>query len=123
MRELLSDFVGGLRSLSPKLFPYRRFAFALLLGGVGGWLFLQARLPHQSAHEVIALGKRYPAEEALERRIVDRALPEDEVLPAAIALAAEFAGKAKPAMRTLKEGMYPRVLGALAQPMSSVPGM
>ncbi len=45
MRELLSDFLGGLHSLSPKLFPYRRFAFALLLGGIGGWLFLQARLP------------------------------------------------------------------------------
>ncbi|WP_439499734.1 AbrB family transcriptional regulator [Bosea sp. (in: a-proteobacteria)] len=45
MRVLLSDLVSGLRSLSPKRFPYRRFALALLLGGIGGWLFVQARLP------------------------------------------------------------------------------
>ncbi|MGO4737718.1 AbrB family transcriptional regulator [Bosea sp. 2KB_26] len=45
MRELLSDFVSGLRSLSPRRFPYRRFALALALGGFGGWLFVQAKLP------------------------------------------------------------------------------
>jgi hypothetical protein len=45
MRQLLSDLIGGLRSLSPRRFPYRRFAFALLLGGLGGWLFVQARMP------------------------------------------------------------------------------
>jgi membrane AbrB-like protein len=45
MRDLLTGFVAGLRSLAPSRFPYRRFALALLLGGVGGWLFVQARLP------------------------------------------------------------------------------
>lgn len=45
MRELLSELAGGLRSLSIRRFPYRRFALALLLGGLGGWLFVQARLP------------------------------------------------------------------------------
>lgn len=45
MRDLLSGFVAGLRSLAPSRFPYRRFALALLLGGLGGWLFVQARLP------------------------------------------------------------------------------
>lgn len=45
MRDLLSDLMNGLRSLSIRRFPYRRFALALALGGVGGWLFVQARLP------------------------------------------------------------------------------
>lgn len=45
MQVLLSDLTGGLRALAPGRFPYRRFALALLLGGLGGWLFVQARLP------------------------------------------------------------------------------
>ncbi|KRE06355.1 hypothetical protein ASE63_24325 [Bosea sp. Root381] len=45
MRQVISDFAEGLRGLSPARFPYRRFALALLLGGLGGWLFVQARLP------------------------------------------------------------------------------
>jgi membrane AbrB-like protein len=45
MRDLLSDLASGLRSLSIRRFPYRRFALALALGGIGGWLFVQARLP------------------------------------------------------------------------------
>jgi len=45
MRGLLSDFVEGLHGLAPSRFPYGRFALALLLGGAGGWLFVQARLP------------------------------------------------------------------------------
>ena len=45
MRVLISDFAEGVRSLTPARFPYGRFALALLLGGAGGWLFVQARLP------------------------------------------------------------------------------
>ncbi|WP_293799363.1 AbrB family transcriptional regulator [uncultured Bosea sp.] len=45
MKVLLGDFVGGLRQLAPSRFPYRRFALALALGGLGGWLFVQAKLP------------------------------------------------------------------------------
>lgn len=45
MRALLSDLSGGFAALAPGRFPYRRFMFALLLGGLGGWLFVQARLP------------------------------------------------------------------------------
>lgn len=74
---------------------------------------LQARLPNQTAHEVIATGRRYAAEDALARRIVDEALPEEQVLPRAIALAAELAGKAHPVMSTLKRGMYAPVLAAM----------
>ncbi|POR50398.1 hypothetical protein CYD53_109107 [Bosea psychrotolerans] len=45
MRDLLSSLSGGLRALAPGRFPYRRFALALVLGGLGGWLFVQGRLP------------------------------------------------------------------------------
>jgi enoyl-CoA hydratase/carnithine racemase len=75
---------------------------------------IRARLPHQSAHEVIVTGTRYGGELALERRIVDEVVPEDEVVPRAVALAAPYAAKAHPVMATLKRGMYSRVLEALA---------
>ncbi len=74
---------------------------------------IQARLPHQSAHELIVTGTRYPAARALERRMVDRALPEAEVVPAAVAMAAELAPKADPVMGVLKRDLYPRALEAL----------
>lgn len=45
LKALLVDFAEGVRAFAPARFPYRRFALALLLGGLGGWLFLQARLP------------------------------------------------------------------------------
>ncbi len=45
MKVLLSDLASGLRALGPRRFPYARFGLALALGGLGGWLFLQARLP------------------------------------------------------------------------------
>ena len=67
---------------------------------------IQARLPHQTAHEVIVTGTRYGADLALEKKIVDMILPEEEVLPHAVAVAASCASKAHPIMGTLKRGMY-----------------
>lgn len=84
---------------------------------------IQARLPHQTAHELIVTGTRYTAEAALARKIVDHAVPESEVLPKAIEIAAALASKAAPAMRALKTGMYPRALEALALDMRSVPAV
>jgi enoyl-CoA hydratase/carnithine racemase len=78
---------------------------------------IMARLPHQSAHEVIVTGKRYTAEAALERRIVDHACPEDQLLARAIELAAPLAAKADEAMRVLKLGMYSGVMEALEKDM------
>ncbi|PZU88702.1 MAG: monooxygenase [Chelatococcus sp.] len=45
MKQLAGDIRDGVRALAPSRFPYRRFALALILGGAGGWLFAQARLP------------------------------------------------------------------------------
>lgn len=74
---------------------------------------LQARLPVQSVHEAVVTGTRYPAELALERGIVDAAVPDDELLPAAVAAASAQAGRADPVMGTLKRGLYGPVLDAL----------
>jgi Delta3-Delta2-enoyl-CoA isomerase len=76
---------------------------------------IQARVPKQTAHELIVTGTRYGAEAALAKRIVDQAVPEHELLPRAIELAAGLAAKADPAMRLLKTGMYPRALEALGR--------
>ena len=85
---------------------------------------LQARLSPQTAHEVIATGRRYGAADALAAGIVEHIAPEAEVLPRAIELATPLAGKAHPVMSTLKAGLYPHVLEALTQKLSrsTIPG-
>ena len=74
---------------------------------------LMARLPHQTVHEMLTTGRRYTAEDAVAARIVEQALPENEVLPRAIEIAAGLAAKAHPVMRALKHGMYAPVLEAM----------
>jgi enoyl-CoA hydratase/carnithine racemase len=81
---------------------------------------MQARVPRQTAHELIVTGTRYPAELALERRIVDHAVPEEEVVGRAVELAAVFAAKADPAMQALKQGLYPHALEALGRSMDAI---
>jgi enoyl-CoA hydratase/carnithine racemase len=83
---------------------------------------LQARLPARTAHRVIATGHRFGGEEAAVVQIVDRAVPEAEVVPTAIAMAAELAAKADPAMGVLKRGMYGPVLDALDRPVPGLDG-
>jgi len=74
---------------------------------------LQARLSKRTVHEVIATGRRYAAEDALAAQIVDHALPEEQVLPRAIEIAAGLTAKAHPVMRALKHGLYRGVLEAM----------
>ena len=76
---------------------------------------LQARLSKHAVHEVIITGRRYSAEDALARLIVDQALPEEQVLPRAVAQAASMASKAHPAMAALKRGLYEPVLRAMEE--------
>ncbi len=66
---------------------------------------IQARLPIQTAHEVIATGTRYSGEMALDRRIVDRVEDEADVLSSAVEMAAGLAAKAAPVMSRLKAEM------------------
>ena len=80
---------------------------------------IQARLPIQTAHEVITTGTRYSGDLALERRIVDRIEEESEVLSQAIELAGSLASKAAPVMSRLKREMYPQVIEAMHTYMKS----
>ena len=76
---------------------------------------LAARLPTQTVHEVLATGRRYGGSDAKAAGIVEEALPEAELLPRAVALAAGLAAKAHPVMKRLKSDLYPHVLAALRQ--------
>ncbi|MBW2388325.1 MAG: enoyl-CoA hydratase/isomerase family protein, partial [Deltaproteobacteria bacterium] len=79
---------------------------------------IQARLPHQTAHEVNVTGTRYGAQAALERKIVDEVAAEADVVSRAVETAAGYAGKAHPVMSTLKRGMYPATAEALHEELS-----
>lgn len=81
---------------------------------------LQARLPVRTVHQVIATGRRFGGQEAAALQIVDRAVPEGEVVSNAVALAAELAAKAHPAMGVLKRDMYRQVLAAIEEPLPSL---
>lgn len=81
---------------------------------------LQSRLPVRTVHQVIATGRRFGGEEAAALQIVDRAVPEAEVVSTAVSIAAELAAKAHPAMGVLKRDMYRNVLAAIDEPL---PGM
>jgi len=76
---------------------------------------LAARLPGQAVHEVLATGRRFGGTEAKGAGIVEEALPEAELMPRALALAAPLAAKAHPVMKRIKADLYPHVLAALAQ--------
>lgn len=81
---------------------------------------LQARLPRQTVHEVIATGRRYGGEDARVAGIADRALPEAELLPGAVAFAETLAEKAHPVLSRLKRDLYPQVLAAFEAELEEV---
>lgn len=75
---------------------------------------IQARLVPQAAHEAMTTGRRYGGTDAMAAGIVQQAVPEDEVLPAALARAAELAAKSGGTLATIKRRMYAQVLTALS---------
>jgi enoyl-CoA hydratase/carnithine racemase len=80
---------------------------------------LQARLSKRTVHEAVVTGRRYTADEALVAGIVDEACDHEWVLPRGLERAAELVTKAHPIMRTLKRGLYPEVLAAMATDLES----
>lgn len=74
---------------------------------------IKSRLTPQTAHESMTTGRRYGAPDAVTAGLVGRALPEEEVLPAAIARAGELAGKNGATLGTIKQRLYAPALAAL----------
>ncbi|MFD0905661.1 enoyl-CoA hydratase-related protein [Actinomadura sediminis] len=77
---------------------------------------ITARLSAAVAHEAMITGRRYTAEEAVAAGIVRRAAAEDEVLPAAVELAASLAGKDGKVVGKIRRDMYRATLEALRGP-------
>ncbi|NKZ08934.1 enoyl-CoA hydratase/isomerase family protein [Actinomadura latina] len=77
---------------------------------------IKERLPRATAHEAMLTGRRYTAEQAREAGIVQRIAPEDEVLPAAVELAAAAAGRKGKTVAKIRTDLYRPVLDALRGP-------
>jgi len=71
------------------------------------------RLPRRTAHEVMVTGRRYGGVEAAAAGIVDLAVPEAELLPAAVERAAGQAPKNPDTLRAIKRRMYERTIELL----------
>ncbi len=76
---------------------------------------VQAKLTASAAYEAMLTGRRFSAEDALAAGFVVEAVPEAEVLPAAIARAAALTSKDRNTVATIKHRMYPGVIEALAE--------
>ena len=74
---------------------------------------IQARLTPQTAHEAMVYAKRFGGDEAAARGIVDAAVPEADVLPRALELAAGLAGKDRATVQAIKRGLYAPAAAAL----------
>jgi enoyl-CoA hydratase/carnithine racemase len=74
---------------------------------------IQARLTPRTAHEAMTTARRYGGQDALTAGIVDHAVDEDAVRSIAIEIAQVQAGKAGPALGTIKSRMYAPALEAL----------
>jgi enoyl-CoA hydratase/carnithine racemase len=73
-----------------------------IIPGDGGAWFLQRLVGYQRAAELTLTGRVFDAAEAKELGIVLEVLPPDELLPRALSLAAELAGKPPQALRLTK---------------------
>jgi enoyl-CoA hydratase/carnithine racemase len=74
---------------------------------------IQARLSKQAAHESMTTARRYGGDDALAAGVVDRTANVEDVLPAAVAIAAELTTRAGDTLRTIKARMYAPALDVL----------
>ncbi len=83
----------------------------------GFYAALDAKLPRSVSHEMLMTGRRYNASEAFERRLINDAAPEDEVLSRAIELVRPLASKHRATFGALKQGLFDRELATLRGPL------
>ncbi|MDT3725124.1 enoyl-CoA hydratase-related protein [Streptomyces sp. DSM 41972] len=74
---------------------------------------IRARLAPQTAHEAMTTARRYGGADAAAASIVDRAVAEADVRPAALDLAQSLSGKAGNTLGTIKSRLYTEVLSTL----------
>lgn len=74
---------------------------------------ITSTLPPTTAREAMLTGRRYGGSEALTAGIVDAAVAEDQVLPAAVERAAAQAGKPRATLSAIKEQLFADALAAL----------
>jgi enoyl-CoA hydratase/carnithine racemase len=77
---------------------------------------LRARYPRRLHLDALVTGHRYGGDDALAAGLVDQAVPEPDLLPTAVALAAAGAGKPPAHVRALKEQVHGPELSAFAPP-------
>jgi enoyl-CoA hydratase/carnithine racemase len=77
---------------------------------------IQSKLAHRVAHEVMTTGRRYGGMDAAAEGIVDAAVPEAEVLSAAINRARSLASKPGTTLGAIKQRMYSRAHRLLLDP-------
>jgi crotonobetainyl-CoA hydratase len=83
-----------------------------LIAGGGGLLRLPRTVSHKAAMELILTGDVIDAEAALDLGLINRIVPDHEVLNAAMALAGRIAGNAPLAVQASKRVAYAMVDGA-----------
>jgi enoyl-CoA hydratase/carnithine racemase len=93
-----------------------RFGFVFNRRGVvpescSTW-FLPRVVPMQVAMEWVLTGRLFPAAEALDRGLVSGVYPQDDLLPAAYALAREISDNTSPVSAALTRRLMWRMLGA-----------
>ncbi|MDI3299271.1 MAG: enoyl-CoA hydratase-related protein [Bacillota bacterium] len=76
-----------------------------IIPGAGGTQRLPRRIGRYRASEWILTGARYTAQEALEAGLVNRVLPDDQLLDAARELARTIASRPRQAVRAAKEAL------------------
>jgi enoyl-CoA hydratase/carnithine racemase len=79
-------------------------------------LLVQSKLRKPTAHQAMALGRRFGGADALAGGIVDVVASESDLVARAVAYAAELAGKDRATLGAIKATMYAPVLAALAEP-------
>lgn len=77
---------------------------------------LKARMTPQVAHRAMVLGDRFNAPDALASALIDEALPEDELLSRAVALAGSHGGHDRAGVTALKRSVYTGALSTLSEP-------
>ncbi|GAB3671584.1 enoyl-CoA hydratase/isomerase family protein [Actinocorallia lasiicapitis] len=80
---------------------------------------LKARLPGPIAHEAMLTGRRYVAPELLAAGVIQQAVPEDEVLPVALAEGRRRAAHSGKTLQTIRAGLYGDVIKTLRGPLGA----